>query len=239
MPLEAAQLALVTVVMVAACALQSAVGFGSALIAAPILMLIDPVFVPGPLLCASFTLSALMTLRERRAIDVRGVSWALAGRVPGTALGVWLLTALPVQLLSQTFAGLIMLGVALTALGPRLSATPRVSFSAGMLSGVMGTVTSAGGPPLALLHQGSAGPALRATLASYFLIGSVISMVALASVGRLGARELAAGASLLPGVTLGFLVAGRARAYLDAGRTRPAVLAVSALSALLVVLEQL
>jgi uncharacterized membrane protein YfcA len=231
------QLAVIALVMTGAAALQSAAGFGSALLAAPILILIDPVFAPVPMLFAGLSLASLMAVRDRRGIDVRGVAWALAGRVPGSIAAGFLLALLPASLLSPTFAGLILLGVVLSALGPRIAPTPGASFAAGLLSGVMGTITSAGGPPMALLHQRASGPALRGTLSSYFVFSSLISLATLAAIGRVGERELSATLWLLPFVLLGFLVSRRARAFLDQGRTRPAVLVISALSALLVLLQ--
>jgi uncharacterized membrane protein YfcA len=235
--LEVWQVALIALVMTGACALQSAAGFGSALVAAPILVLVDAVFVPVPMLLSGLVLASLMALRDLRGIDVRGVAWALGGRVPGSIAAAWLLTVLPASLLSPTFAWLILAGVLLTALGPRIAPSPSTSFAAGVLSGVMGTITSAGGPPMALLHQRAEGPALRGTLSSYFVVSSLISLAVLSAIGKVGQRELLATLWLVPFTVLGFLVARPARVFLDQGRTRPAVLAISALSALLVLLQ--
>ena len=44
------------VIMAIGCALQAAVGFGFALFSAPLLLLIDPRFVPGPILLAAIPL---------------------------------------------------------------------------------------------------------------------------------------------------------------------------------------
>ena len=64
-----------------------------ALVSAPLLTLVDPAFVPVPLLLVNLPLSALALWRERGAVDRRGLPWALAGRLPGTVVGAWLVAA--------------------------------------------------------------------------------------------------------------------------------------------------
>jgi uncharacterized membrane protein YfcA len=239
--LDLGSLVTANVVMAVACALQSVVGFGSALIAAPLLALLDPSFVPGPMLVAGFVLSLAMTLRERHAIDRAGLAYAIAGRVPGSFVGAKVLASVSQALSASLFSGLILLGVGLTLFSsrvPKLSPSPKTSFVAGAISGVMGTVTSAGGPPLALLYQHESGPTLRGTLASYFLLGSLVSIAALLLVGEVGRAELERGLSLVPGLLLGFVSTRNLHTSLDRGHTRKAVLAVSAFSAMLVLLKE-
>ena len=67
---------------------QGAVGYGMALIAAPILALIDPTLVPVPVLMLASAHSVLAVVRDGRHADWRGVGWAMLGRLPGIALGV-------------------------------------------------------------------------------------------------------------------------------------------------------
>ena len=80
-----------TIVMVGA-TLQGSVGFGLGMLAAPLLLLIDPMFVPAPLLTAALALTLLVAKRERRAIDFRGIGWVLLGRLPGAFLGAFVLS---------------------------------------------------------------------------------------------------------------------------------------------------
>ena len=72
-------------VMLGAC-LQGAVGIGFALFAAPIVVLVQPDLVPGPMLVVGGAVSLLAALREWRRIDVRFAMIAFAGRVPGSIL---------------------------------------------------------------------------------------------------------------------------------------------------------
>jgi hypothetical protein len=217
--------------------LQGAVGFGLALVAAPILYLIDPHLVPGPLIFASMVLTALAAHRDRHAIDFAGLAWGLSGRLPGTVLGAALLAAIPPDRLAAPLGALVVLAVLLSASGVRVEPTPRVLLGAGLLSGIMGTVSSIGGPPMALVYQYAHGSRLRGTLGGYFVIGSVMSLAGIAAVGRFGVAELRMGAALVPGMVLGFALSSRLTPWLDVGRTRPAVLCVAALAGIGVLLR--
>ena len=79
------------------------------------------------------------------------------------------------------------------------------------------------------------GPRLRGTLAGYFIGGTLVSLSALAVIGRFGREELRLSLFLIPGTVLGYFMSRPAAAYLDAGYTRIAVLVVSALAALSVI----
>ncbi len=219
--------------------MQGAVGFGLALVAAPLVALVEPTLVPGPMLLAALVLPLLTAGREWRSIDVAGVKWALVGRVPGSLLGAALLARLPAAATSPVVGLVVLAGVAMTASGLRVRATAATLVGAGVVSGLMGTVTSVGGPPLALVYQHATGPELRGTLSGYFVLAAAISILSLAAVGRFGAADVRAGLALLPGVALGFLVSGPAARILDRGYTRVAVLAVSALAGMILVVRQL
>jgi uncharacterized membrane protein YfcA len=92
---------------------------------------------------------------------------------------------------------------------------------------------------MALLYQGTEGIRLRGTLAVFFTIGVVISLVALAAVGRFGLRELSLGLLLQPGILAGFFLSSRMAAILDHGYTRQAVLSVAGVLGTVVIIRQL
>jgi len=218
---------------------QGAVGFGMALVAAPLLVLIRPDLVPGPLLINGLALTLLVARRERDSIDLLGVKWALVGRVPGVALGALALATIPVKEMSLLVGLAVLAGVALGAARVRPSPSPRILLGAGLLSGVFGTIASIGGPPLALVYQHEPGPKLRGTLAGYFIVGALMSLAALVAVGRYGAGELAWTLLLLPGTVLGFACSSRFRRWVDAGRTRRAVLGITVAAGVAAVLRSL
>lgn len=228
-------LALAALVVALAACVQSTVGFGFALISAPVLALLSTKLVPGPLLAASGVLSAAAALREHHAIDRRGVAFLLIGRVPGALLGGLLLSSLAPRETSVLFGGFILLGVAMTAIGLRVPRGDKTFIAIGVLSGVMGTSAAVGGPPVALVYQDAHGAALRSTLNAYFACGSLISLAALAWSGELGVADFGYAAFMLPSVGVGFALSDRARSSLDRGHTRAAVLVIAGASALAVI----
>jgi uncharacterized membrane protein YfcA len=85
---------------------------------------------------------------------------------------------------------------------------------------------------MVLVYQNEAGPRIRGTLSAIFTIGTTISITGLWWVGRFGAVELSLGLALMPAVMLGFALSRYTVKRLDQAHTRPALLAISALSAL-------
>lgn len=215
--------------------IQGTVGFGLGLFAAPLLLLIEPELVPGPLLLGSGLLTALVARREWHAVRTQDLKWALSGRVIGTVVAAGALLVLSPERVDLLFGVLVLAAVALTAIGLDVRPGPRILLGVGTISGFMGTLTSIGGPPIALLYQRETGPRIRGTLNAFFMVGVLLSIVGLTAVGRFGLRHLLLGAQLMPGIVLGFWLSQQTSTLLDEGLMRPAVLIVSTISALAVI----
>lgn len=213
---------------------QAAVGFGSSLISAPLLVLVSDRFVPGPLIVAAGLLNLLVVHRSRRGTTDPTLRAATGGQVAGALCAGAVLIVLPEDSLSTTFAVMVLIGVALSARGRRMARNRRNLAVAGVASGFMGTISGIGGPPIALAYQGLDGPALRATLARFFLVGNVVSLLTLITVGRFGTDDLLASAVLLPGAVLGFAASRWLAAHLDRTTARPVLLALSTAAAIAV-----
>jgi len=230
---------LVDTILALGALVQGAVGFGFALVSAPLLILVNPALVPGPLLVASLLLTLLMTRREWHAVRGADLGWSLPGRAVGTVVALAVLRTVPPDRLALAIGVVILAAVAVSATGWHVALSPRSLFGAGTISGFMGTTSSIGGPPLALVYQREAGPRLRGTLAAYFTFGILISLTGLHAIGRFGRPEATLALGLLPGVVPGFAVSHRLARVLDRGYTRPALLAVAGASALAVILREL
>ena len=215
---------------VAGFTLQGAVGFGMGLLSSPVFMLIDPRLVPGPVLASTMVFTLALTARERHAIDVRGFRWAMIGRVVGTAPAAALLALLPADELRLLFGVIVLVAVVISLSGVSIEPGPVSLLAGGALSGIMGTIAAIGGPPLALLYQRASGARIRGTLSSVFLVGTIVSLIALGAVGRFGLEELGLTLLLLPGGAVGFFLSRRIARRLDRGHTRRAVLAVAAVA---------
>ena len=103
----------------------------------------------------------------------------------------------------------------------------------------MGTISGIGGPPIALAYLGLDGPALRATLARYFLVGNLVAIPTLIVVGSLGIEELPECLVLIPGAVLGFLASGWLARHTDRATVRPIVLGLSTAAAVAVIIRTL
>lgn len=207
---------------------QGTIGFGISLVAAPIVGLTAPEMLPAAMILVASPLSMTIAVQGRRHIDWRGVRWTTLGRLPGTLLGALVVTAVSARTLSVVVGVAVLIAAAATLVGNDHRMTPRLSLAAGAAAGLMDTTAAVGGPPLALLYQHQQPAVLRATLASCFLTGTVLSLGALGAAGAVHGWVVLAVLALLP-----FLAAGLVAAHLAAQRIgersiRPAVLLVAA-----------
>jgi uncharacterized membrane protein YfcA len=233
------EISIIAVTIIAASALQASIGFGMGMLAAPVIGLIDPTLLPGSIIMLAVVVTAMVAVRERAALDVRGAGWALVGRIPGSLAGAWLVAALPAQGLAWLVA-LVVLGGVVLAFAGWAPVPGRLSLiSAGAASGVMGTTTSIGGAPMALIWQRSHGPQLRGTMSAFFLVGSTVSLIALVVVGAVTRETVTLALWMIPAVLLGYLLSRYANRLLDHRRLRLVALGVSTLGAVLLIGAQL
>ena len=220
-------------------ALQGSIGFGLGLFASPLLMLIDPEFIPGPLLSNGLVLTLLLSYRERASIVLKDIGWAVLGRIVGVALAAAVVASITTDGLALMLGVLVLLLVGVSMSGLRFEPT-RISLSvAGCLSGFSGTVASVGAPPMAIVYQNAKGSKIRGTLSAFFVIGILISMCGLGLVGRYGPPQILTALRILPGLLIGFLVSRRLAAILDRGRTRHAVLSLCAVGGVALIVREL
>jgi uncharacterized membrane protein YfcA len=237
LPVTPAELAAALALSVVGSILQGSVGFGLSVVAAPILLLMNPVFVPGPMLLAAMFLVILIALRERRDVNLTDVANATIGRIIGMLPAAYALSTLPRSVYELLFAVLVLVAVAVSLLGWHARPTRIHIVIAAMLSGFMGTLSSIGGPAMAIVYQNETGPRIRGTLSAIFTIGTLISITGLWWAGRFGAVELLLGLLLMPAVLVGFAFSRFTVGRLDGDQTRSAVLAISAVSALVIAIR--
>jgi uncharacterized protein len=220
-------------------AIQGAVGFGANLVAAPLLVLLSDGYVPGPVIVASGVLNLLVARRSGRGDVDPSVNVAIAGQVAGALVAGAVIASLPAEALAIVFAVLVLVAVAVSMTGRQLAPTAPNLAGVGVASGFMGTISGIGGPPIALAYVGLNGPALRATLARYFLVGNLVAIPTLIVVGSLGVDELPECLVLIPGAVLGFLASGWLARHADRATVRPIVLGLSTAAAIAVILRTL
>lgn len=230
---------IVAATIMLASALQASIGFGIGMLSAPVVALVDPSLIPGTLIMVATLVTILVLARERQDIDLHGAKWALIGRVPGTLAGALLLALLPERGLAIMLALVVLLGVGLTSLGWIPVARRRNVVLAGAASGVLGTATAIGGPPMALVWQGKEGPVLRSTMSGFFLVGSIMSIIALAATGAVNGHTMVMFAVLIPAAAIGYVLSRGLNRLLDPKRLRWLAIGVSAVGAAVLIGREL
>jgi uncharacterized protein len=221
--------------IVVAALVQGTLGLGLSLIAAPVVALLDPTLMPGGMLVLGMVMPAMTLAHEWRHVAWRQAGWLTGARVLTTPLGVLLLAWLPASAIGGVVGCGVLLAVVLTAWRLEVRATRTNLMIAGAVAGVSATAASIGGPPAAVVLQHEHGSRLRATLAAFFLIGSIVSLAALAAGGRLTRHQLLYGVSWIPALALGFALAVPLQARLRGPWPRVAVLGLAAASSLVVI----
>ncbi len=220
-------------------AVQGLVGLGLGLVAAPVTTLLAPQVMPELLLWLAAVMPLVTLVREHDSIDWRGLAWSVPARIPGTAVGVAFVAWFSERELGVAVGLMVVVAVVLTVRTVRFPINRGTLMVAGFVSGVTGTATSIGGPPLALLYQHRAARQIRCTLAVYFVVGASLSLAGLGVAGSLEARELRLALVLIPFLVGGFAVSAALRSRVDPGHIRYGVLTVCGLSALLLLVKSL
>ncbi|PLU64447.1 hypothetical protein BMJ21_23595 [Sinorhizobium medicae] len=223
--------------LVLAGAVQGSTGFGFNMLAAPMLAIIDAAFVPGPMLAMAIAVSAGGMVREWRDVSRQDLAFSLTGRLLAAGAAAFCLQLLSPDAFAAVFGLGLLFAVALSLLGLKIETTRRSLFFAGVLSGFMGTLTSIGAPPMAMVYQNTGGARMRATLNAFFVVGGVISIAALFVAGSFGSSDLLLAGTMLPFAFLGFLLSGWGRRLVDRGHVKLVVLVVSAASGLVLLLR--
>lgn len=206
MSLTVAQFAIAAGVILFGSYLNGSLGFGMGMIAAPILVLVNPVLVPAPILITGALVTVFGMIRDRAELDFRGAGWALAGRFPGSIAGAFAVTAFSVPMMGLSIGVSVLAGVLMGILGIVPRRSPGSLFGAGLLSGLMSTLAAIGAPPIVLMYQNAPPAYRRAALSMFFFAGTIISLGALVAVGAINREVLVISAALAPAVVIGYAI---------------------------------
>ena len=177
----------VLLVLFLATFIRSALGFGEALIAVPLLALTLPVQVAAPLaVLVSITVAVVVVIQDWRNIHVHSAGWLIVSTLFGIPIGLWLLKTVSESIV-KSILGVFIIVFAIYSLAgrkPELHSdrlAPLFGFAAGILGGAYGM----NGPPLVVygLLRRWQPTQFRATLQGYFLIASIVGMLGYALTG--------------------------------------------------------
>ncbi len=230
---------LANVIVAVAAFVQAASGIGFAMVAVPLLALIDLGYVPGASLFAMLGLSLIMVCRGWRDIDTEGLSTLLPGLGAGTTIGALFLGSLPASAMGLIFGSIVLIGLMIGHFGVALGRSTASCVLSGLIAGLMGTMAGIHGPALVVIYQNAAPRNARATIALIFIIGSSLSLLSLYLSGLFGAAELLTGLALWPGVLTGYIFAVAIGHRISDNLARRTMLGLAALSALLLIATSL
>ncbi len=190
---------------------QTVSGFGLALISMPLLIEALGIQIAAPLVAlVAITAEVVLLLRYRHALNFSVVRRLSIASVIGVPVGVFLLPRVDERLM-LTLLGLLVTGYALYALArPRLPEIqhPRWAYGFGFASGILSGAYNAAGPPIVI--YGSCRrwlPAeFKGNLQGYFLINSVMVILAHALSQHYTPFVWQNYLSALPGIGLGLLL---------------------------------
>jgi uncharacterized protein len=206
-------MALAAVAAFAGAAVQSATGFGFALVLSPALFATtDPVEAVTALLVLGLALNLLVLFERGRPEDVdwRALAPMLIAALPGLAAGAVALTQLSKEAL-QVAVGVAVIAAAGWQLRqgrerPRVPAA--AGWGAGFLSGALTTSISVSGPPIVLWLEarGVRPEEFRASLAASFLVLNLAGGAVLLGAEGTGALDVGLVAPLLALVAVGYVL---------------------------------
>jgi uncharacterized membrane protein YfcA len=229
-------MALAAVAAFAGAAVQSATGFGFALVLSPALFAVmEPVEAVTALLVLGLALNLLVLFEGGRPehVDWRALAPMLLAAVPGLAIGAVALTQLSKEVL-QVAVGVAVIAAAGWQLRERARGhrplPPAAAWGAGFASGALTTSISVSGPPLVLWLEarGVRPEEFRASLAASFLALNLAGGVVLLAAEGTGAFDAGAVAVLLVLVVAGYALGSVAFRRLDRERFFTLVLALVA-----------
>jgi uncharacterized membrane protein YfcA len=182
---------------------QGLSGFGSALLAVPLLALLLPLATLVPLVSLLGLVIALLNLPHlRHALRLAPVLRLLLGYLCGAPLGLLVLTRLPQRPVLGAL-GLFLTAYALFSLSgrqPQAAWLREWRVGLGVLSGALGTAFSTNGPPVILhvaAHREWSADQQKATLVLFFLLSGLITA---ATHGAGGLINAAVGTWLMWGI---------------------------------------
>jgi uncharacterized membrane protein YfcA len=234
-------LAYAMIVVFAASVVKGLTGFGFSLLAVPFFVVL---FEPRTAVPIIITLNAVsnipLFIHSRRWSDLGRIWPLIAAGVVSIPAGTYLLMVLDPATVRMVVGIAICLFAAAFLLGfrRRIRRERRGLVGAGILSGALNGLISAGGPPVILFlpNQGMARDALRANLIAFFLCQNIATFSADVAGGLVSGQVLRLAAVLMLPLAAGAVVGIRLVRYVPETAFRKAVLVIVLGAGVMVVL---
>ncbi|QJR81270.1 sulfite exporter TauE/SafE family protein [Alteromonas pelagimontana] len=223
---------LVYIVLIIGSCLQSVIGFGLGLLCAPVVFLLMPELVPGPMILNALLLTTLLSAKHHGEIDLKQTGFSILGGTAGVLVAGSVLLYIDSHQYQLLFGLSILFAVALSLIGvtPRLSVISNLV--AAMISGFMGTTTSAGGAPMGLLYQTEEQGKIKANLSIFFVYINLFGILVLWFTGAAGHHDLQLFIQCVPAILLGWILSVFISKNINETRLRQLILLTATLSGL-------
>ena len=220
--------------------LQRLAGQGFGMIAAPLVALVAPEFLPATLLLLGAVVGFGSVSVDFSAVARHELPAGFTGRALGAFIAAWIAASVAEPgVFAALVAGMVYLGIALSLLGVRVAIGTVSLFSAGVVAGIMGTLTAVGAPPMALLYQHEEQRRSAAMQNTFFAWGMVVSILALLVAGLVGWQHLVLAVSLVPVVLVALRVAQPLARRVAKAWIRPWALGLAGLAATVLLVRQM
>ena len=217
---------------------QSAIGIGFG-IPAGILVLLEPSMVPSCIILMGSFLALSNAMLSYKDIIKIDLIYSYTGRVIGSILAMPLIfLTLGTDYYLIIFGFLLLIATYLSAKKWNIVATKKNITIAGTASGLMGTLTGIGGPPMAIVYQNSSAPKVVATLNMFFGIGALFSVLLFVYFDLINLPEVMKSIYLVPGLVVGTYIGRRriVREFVNRN-LKNLIIAVCFISAFVIILD--
>jgi len=207
----------VLIVLIAAFAafVQAAVGFGYALVFAPVAsFLIAPSLAIAVSIASSAVINTLLFAEYQPRTKIRSVAPLVIASVVAMPLGLWALIVADDELLRLFIASGVFMTAAVNLRHPTREAPARpdrivAQIVVGSIAGIMRGAVSMGGPPVILYQHWIGGGAglIRSKMFAFFFWGGIPAVILAVLAGVLDEHSwryvVAASIGIVPGIALG------------------------------------
>ncbi|MHC1567161.1 MAG: sulfite exporter TauE/SafE family protein [Candidatus Syntropharchaeia archaeon] len=227
-------LALGFIVIFVAFFIRTLTGFGSALIAVPLLSVIfSPKIVIPFLLVYECLISLLLIFSDRTSVEIKRMVPMIASGIAGIPLGTYILVSLDVSHL-RIFIGITVVIFSFLLLRRKIAFKKEklASIIAGTISGIFGGSTGINGPPIVifLANQGWKKDFFRKGIIIYLTIVDLFLFTSFSFAGLITEKVLYFDLIFFPAIFLGFISGKKLFLKIEENSFEKIVIAVSILT---------
>ncbi len=224
------------IVMFAA-VVQMTIGMGFGMLASPLIALVKPEIVPGCIVLIGLSVAISGAWRERQNISFEELKMGIGGRVFGSMAALLILSQIKdLDMFLLVFGIIMLIAIAMTASGLKIAFTRSNLFGLSVVSGLMGSITAVGAPPMAIIYHQRPAEIVRPTLNAFFASGCILAIITLSLSGWFGTKDLAATILLFPSMIAGIYLSRFFR-NIPAKLSANALLVLSASASIMLIIK--